>query len=128
MARPSTSPWLSAVNRGGQTTLDGDEVWTFTLNGLVDEQHAPPPPVTKVELAGNPIKLGAPMGATNTLLGDRIFEGTVDVVDYLYQPQQVQVPRGTTVNFITRAPSSTPRQRRTTPGTRATSRRARLAR
>jgi alcohol dehydrogenase (cytochrome c) len=86
-------------NRGGQTTLDGDQVWTFSLNGLVDQMEAPPPPVSKVELTGNPIKLGAAMGATNTLLGDRIFEGTVDVVDYLYQPQQVQVPRGTTVNF-----------------------------
>ena len=54
--------------------------------------------MTKVELAGSPIKLGQPMGATNTLLGDRNFEGTVDAVDYLYQPQQVQVP-GTTVTF-----------------------------
>ncbi|HEV7664398.1 MAG TPA: PQQ-binding-like beta-propeller repeat protein, partial [Chloroflexota bacterium] len=86
-------------NRGGQTTLDGDEVWTFSLNGLFDQQTAPPPPVTKLELAGNPVKIGAPMGAVNTALGDRIFNGTVDVVDYLYQPQQVQVPRGTTVMF-----------------------------
>src|SRR5437660_1198542 len=60
---------------------------------------APPPPVTKVELNGNPIKLGAPMGATNTLLGDTIFNGRVEVVDYLFQPQQVQVPKGTTVTF-----------------------------
>src|SRR5712691_11088067 len=29
-------------NRGGQTTLDGDEVWTFSLNGLVDQMTAPP--------------------------------------------------------------------------------------
>jgi quinohemoprotein ethanol dehydrogenase len=86
-------------NRGGQTTLDGDEVWTFSLNGLFDQQTAPPPPATTVEITGNPIKLGAPMGTTNTLLGDRIFEGTVDVVDYLFQPQQVLVPRGTTVTF-----------------------------
>ena len=49
-------------NRGGQTTLDGDEVWTFSLNGLVDQQEAPPKPVTKVELTGNPIKLGQPEG------------------------------------------------------------------
>jgi len=30
-------------NRGGVTTLDGDEVWTFSLNGLVDQMSAPPP-------------------------------------------------------------------------------------
>ena len=32
-------------NRGGQITLDGDEVWTFSLNGLVDQVTAPPAPV-----------------------------------------------------------------------------------
>jgi len=86
-------------NRGGATTTDGDEVWTFGLNGLVDEQHAPPAPQTKVELTGSPIKLGQPEGTTNTAAGDKIFDGTVDVVDYLFMPQQVQVPVGTAVNF-----------------------------
>jgi plastocyanin len=86
-------------NRGGATTLDGDEVWTFGLNGLVDQQEAPPPPQTKVELTGNPVKIGQPEGATNTLLGDTIFQGTVDVEDYLYNPQQVQIPVGTTLSF-----------------------------
>src|SRR5207248_5222965 len=68
-------------NRGGQTTLDGDEVWTFSLTGGVDQAEAPPLPVSKVELAGNPIKIGQPMGATNTLLGDQVFDGTINVVD-----------------------------------------------
>ena len=86
-------------NRGGLTTLDGDEVWTFSLNGLVDQAEAPPPPITKLDFTGQPIKLGQPMGATNTLLGDQIFTGSVNIVDYLFQPQQVQVPKGTTVSF-----------------------------
>ena len=30
-------------NRGGNTTLDGDEVWAFTLNGTIDQAEAPPP-------------------------------------------------------------------------------------
>jgi alcohol dehydrogenase (cytochrome c) len=86
-------------NRGGQTTLDGDQVWTFGLNGTFDQVEAPPLPVSKLDFTGNPIKLGQPAGATNTLLGDMIFDGTVNVVDYLYQPQQIQVPTGTTVKF-----------------------------
>src|SRR6185369_6227167 len=45
-------------NRGGATTLDGDEVWTFSLNGLVDQVSAPPPITTKVALTGAAVKLG----------------------------------------------------------------------
>jgi plastocyanin len=61
--------------------------------------EAPPPPVTKLDFTGNPIKLGQPEGAPQTLLGDTIFTGTVGVVDYLFQPQQISVPVGTTVTF-----------------------------
>jgi plastocyanin len=86
-------------NRGGATTLDGDQVWTFSLNGNVDQVEAPPPPVTKLDFTGNPIKLGQPQGTTNTLAGDTIFDGTVQVLDYVFQPRQVQVPVGTTVQF-----------------------------
>jgi quinohemoprotein ethanol dehydrogenase len=86
-------------NRGGATTLDGDQVWTFGLNGNVDQAEAPPPPVTKLDFTGNPIKLGQPEGATNTLAGDTLFDGTVQALDYVYQPQQVQVPVGTTLQF-----------------------------
>src|SRR5581483_2615088 len=81
-------------NRGGETTLDGDEVWTFSLNGLVDQQEAPPPPQTVLDFTGNPVKLGQPEGAPNTALGDITFTGTVDVSEYLFQPQQIQVPVG----------------------------------
>ncbi|MBO0884836.1 MAG: PQQ-binding-like beta-propeller repeat protein, partial [Mycobacterium sp.] len=38
-------------NRGGATTLDGDMVWTFGLNGLVDQMTAPPAPQSKVDLS-----------------------------------------------------------------------------
>jgi plastocyanin len=86
-------------NRGGNTTLDGDEVWTFSLNGTVDEMAAPPPIQTKVELGGALTKLGDPMGAANTVLGDVKFEGTLNLLDYLYQPARVSVPVGTTLNW-----------------------------
>jgi alcohol dehydrogenase (cytochrome c) len=86
-------------NRGGNTTLDGDEVWTFSLNGTVDEMAAPPPIQTKVELGGALTKLGDPMGAANTVLGDQKFEGTLNLLDYLYQPARVSVPVGTTLNW-----------------------------
>jgi alcohol dehydrogenase (cytochrome c) len=86
-------------NRGGNTTLDGDEVWTFSLNGTFDQVQAPPPVATTVQLTGAVIKIGQPEGLTNTLLGDTIFQGTVDVVDYLFQPQRVQISAGSTLNF-----------------------------
>ena len=86
-------------NRGGNTTLDGDEVWTFSLNGTFDQVQAPPPVATTVQLTGAVIKIGQPEGLTNTLLGDTIFQGTVDVVDYLYQPQRVQISPGSTLSF-----------------------------
>jgi plastocyanin len=86
-------------NRGGNTTLDGDEVRTFSLNGTVDEMAAPPPVQTKVALTGPLIKIGDPEGNTNTLAGDIIFAGTVDVLDYLYMPRRAAVPAGTTVSW-----------------------------
>ena len=76
-----------------------NEVWTFSLNGTVDEMAAPPPVQTKVALTGALIKIGDPEGNTNTLAGDIIFAGTVDVLDYLYMPQRVAVPAGTTVSW-----------------------------
>src|SRR5216683_4345660 len=67
--------------------------------GTVDEMAAPPPVQTKVALTGALIKIGDPEGNTNTLAGDIIFAGTVDVLDYLYMPQRVAVPAGTTVSW-----------------------------
>jgi PQQ enzyme-like repeat protein len=39
-------------NRGGVTTLEGDAVWTFSLNGTVGPVAAPRQPDSKVTLAG----------------------------------------------------------------------------
>jgi hypothetical protein len=43
-------------------TLDGDQVWTFSLNGLVDQMKAPPAIQTKVDITGAPVKIGGPHG------------------------------------------------------------------
>jgi plastocyanin len=88
-------------NRGGQTTLDGDEVWTFSLNGLVDQVSAPPPPTSKVALTGGAVKLGDKMAAPQTVFyGDKIFDGTLYAEDYTFTPSIVQVPAGTTLTWI----------------------------
>ena len=39
-------------NRGGITTLDGDAVWAFALNGTMDEVASPGPIQTKVATPG----------------------------------------------------------------------------
>ncbi len=52
-----------------------------------------------MQLTGAVVKIGQPEGLTNTLLGDTIFQGTVDVVDYLFQPQRVQISVGSTLSF-----------------------------
>jgi alcohol dehydrogenase (cytochrome c) len=53
-------------NRGGQITLDGDQVWTFSLNGLVDQMEAPPAPQSTIDLSAVPVKLGQPVAAPQT--------------------------------------------------------------
>jgi len=89
-------------NRGGITTLDGDEVWTFSLNGLVDQVAAPQTPIqTRVTLGGAPVKLGDKMATPQTVFyGDKIFEGTLYVEDYTFTPPIVQVPVGTTLTWL----------------------------
>jgi quinohemoprotein ethanol dehydrogenase len=88
-------------NRGGATTLDGDEVWTFSLNGLVDQVAAPPPIQTKVALTGAPVKLGDKMAPPQTVFyGDKLFDGTLYVEDYTFTPSIVQVPAGTSLTWI----------------------------
>jgi alcohol dehydrogenase (cytochrome c) len=87
-------------NRGGLTTLDGDAVWAFSLNGPIDQVAAPPPIDTKVTLTGNPVRLGGEVGnPTTTLGGTWIFEGTVRTLDFRFDPMRIQVPVGTTVNW-----------------------------
>jgi alcohol dehydrogenase (cytochrome c) len=88
-------------NRGGATTLDGDEVWTFSLKGQVDQMEAPAPIQAKVDLTGVPVKIGDLMAPPQTVFyGDKRFDGTLYAEDYTFTPSIVQVPVGTTVTFI----------------------------
>jgi len=87
-------------NRGGLTTLDGDAVWSFRLDGVLDQVAAPPPIDTKVTLGGTPTRIGGEVGnPTTTLGGTWIFEGTVRTLDYRFDPTRVQIPVGTTVSW-----------------------------
>jgi quinohemoprotein ethanol dehydrogenase len=87
-------------NRGGITTLDGDAVWTFSLNGTMDEVAAPGPVQTKVALGtGAPTRVGGTVGGPTTLGGPWIYEGTVRTLDYRFDPQRVGASVGETVNW-----------------------------
>ena len=87
-------------NRGGAITPDGDMVWTFSLNGGVDQMSAPPAPQSKVDLTATPIKLGQPIAAPQTpVYGGIAFDGTMYTYEYNYTPQVVSVPVGTTLTW-----------------------------
>jgi alcohol dehydrogenase (cytochrome c) len=86
-------------NRGGVTTLDGDAVWAFSLNGTLDQVAAAPPVQTKFAITGSIVNIGQPMGTPNIQGGDRIFNGSIDMQDYDFFPRRVQVPTGTTVSW-----------------------------
>ncbi len=87
-------------NRGGLITLDGDQVWTFSLNGQVDQMEAPTGIQSKIDLSAVPVKLGQPMAAPQApLYGGQPFSGTIYAYEYSYTPQVVQIPVGTTLTF-----------------------------
>jgi quinohemoprotein ethanol dehydrogenase len=87
-------------NRGGLITTDGDQVWTFSLNGLVDQMEAPRTPDSKIDLTAIPIKLGQPIAAPQTpVYGGLPFDGTMYTYEYTYTPQVVSVPVGTTLTW-----------------------------
>ena len=86
-------------NRGGVTTLDGDAVWTFSLNGTVGQVPAPKAPDNKVALGGAPKKLGDPLAAPGNIGDDQKFQGTIDTQDYLFNPVRVVIPVGTTLTW-----------------------------
>jgi len=87
-------------NRGGMITLDGDQVWTFALNGLVDQMEAPPTPQGKIDLTASPIKLGQPIASPQTAVyGGIPFDGTLYAYEYAFTPQVVQVPSGTKLTW-----------------------------
>jgi quinohemoprotein ethanol dehydrogenase len=74
-------------------------VWTFALNGTVDEVAAPPPIQTKATITGAIVKVGDPVGPVTAVGGDRVFDGTLQVGDYYFLPNRVQVAVGDTLTF-----------------------------
>ena len=93
----------SGGNRGGVSTTDGDAVWAFSLQGVIDELPAPPPVQTTTSLGGALVKLGDPIlpgrDAVATIGGDAIFDGTVKTLDYAFQPVRISIPVGTTLTW-----------------------------
>jgi alcohol dehydrogenase (cytochrome c) len=90
---------VSGGNRGGLTTTDGDAVWTFGLNGTVDELPSPPPIQTKATITGPLVKVGQPVGAATAVGGDRLFDGTIQMGDYYFLPVRTQVSVGDTLTW-----------------------------
>ena len=87
-------------NRGGLTTTDGDQVWTLSLNGLVDQQEAPTGVQSQIALTGPTVKLGDPIATPQTAVyGGKPFDGTVYTYEYQFTPTISQVPVGTTITF-----------------------------
>jgi alcohol dehydrogenase (cytochrome c) len=87
-------------NRGGLITTDGDQVWTFSLNGLVAQMEAPVGVQSTVDLTAVPVKLGQPIATPQTpVYGGMPFDGTMYTYEYTYTPQVVQIPTGTTLTF-----------------------------
>jgi alcohol dehydrogenase (cytochrome c) len=87
-------------NRGGVTTLDGDAIWTFSLDGVIDQVPNAPAVQTKVEITGRIVGLGDTWAVPGTVgLDDRVFQGSLDMIDYDFQPRRVTVPVGTTVTW-----------------------------
>jgi alcohol dehydrogenase (cytochrome c) len=90
----------SGSNRAGESRVtDGDAVWTFALNGQVDEVAAAPPVPTKVEISGMPVALGGVVGTATTLGGTWIFDGTARVLDFRFDPMRITIPAGTTISW-----------------------------
>jgi quinohemoprotein ethanol dehydrogenase len=89
----------SGGNRGGVTTLDGDAVWAFALDGTIDELPAPPAPAKKVEITGRIVKIGDAWAPPGNFFDDRIFDGTLQMEDYRFFPNRIQVPVGQTVTW-----------------------------
>src|SRR5262249_5591458 len=86
-------------NRGGGGTPHGAGVWSFSLNGTIDEVAAPPPVATKTSYSGPLVHPGEPVGQIRDLYGAVVFDGTLHVADYFFTPQRTGIPVGTTLNF-----------------------------
>jgi alcohol dehydrogenase (cytochrome c) len=87
-------------NRGGPVTLDGDQVWTFSLNGLVDQMEAPPAPQSAIDLSAVPVTFGQSIDrSTVPPYGGVPFDGTVYSYEYGFTPQVMKVPANTTLTW-----------------------------
>jgi outer membrane protein assembly factor BamB len=87
-------------NRGGITTLDGDQVWTFSLNGLVDQMEAPRAPDSKIDLTARGVQIGQAIASPQTpVYGGLPFDGTLYTYEYAFTPQVVQIKAGTTLTW-----------------------------
>jgi alcohol dehydrogenase (cytochrome c) len=86
-------------NRGGVTTLDGDAVWSFSLNGTLDQVAAAPPVATTVAITGPIIQYGQPLTAPGNQYDNVNWNGTLMVDDFYFTPKRVQVAVGDTVTF-----------------------------
>jgi len=92
-------------NRGGVTTTDGDAVWSFALDGTLDQVAAAPPVVTKAEIGGRIAKAGDPMALPGNMYDTLVFNGTVMTDDFFFTPNRVQVAVGDTVTWQNNGPS-----------------------
>jgi alcohol dehydrogenase (cytochrome c) len=86
-------------NRGGVTTVDGDAVWSFSLNGTLDQVAPAPPVATQVAITGRIVKAGDPLALPGNQYDNLVFDGTVPVDDFYFTPRRVQVGVGDTVTF-----------------------------
>jgi quinohemoprotein ethanol dehydrogenase len=86
-------------NRGGVTTLDGDAVWAFSLDGTLDQVAAAPPVSTKVEITGRVVKVGDALATPGNQYDTVNFDGTVMTDDFYFTPKRSQIAVGGTVTF-----------------------------
>jgi quinohemoprotein ethanol dehydrogenase len=84
-------------NRGGVTTLDGDAVWSFALDGTLDQVAAAPPVATKTEITGRIVKIGDTLALPGNLYDTVIFDGTALMDDFFFTPRRATVPVGAQV-------------------------------
>src|SRR5712691_5751923 len=84
-------------NRGGVTTLDGDAVWSFALDGTLDQVAAAPPVATKTEITGRIVKVGDTLALPGNLYDTVVFDGTALMDDFFFTPRRAQVAVGAQV-------------------------------
>jgi alcohol dehydrogenase (cytochrome c) len=92
-------------NRGGVTTLDGDAVWVFSLDGTIDQVAAAPPVQTKVAITGRIVKAGDPVALPGNQYDNLVFDGTVQTDDFYFTPTRPQVNVGDTVTWANHGPA-----------------------